>query len=47
MHNALTTMSIALYNLGVEHEHLNEFGESLHFLNRGLTVVNNIEDRDN
>jgi hypothetical protein len=34
MKNVYTTMVIALYNLGVEHEHLHEYSQSLDYFTR-------------
>lgn len=32
-------MTIALYNLGVEHEYLNEYGQSLENFNRAMYIT--------
>ncbi len=36
--NVYTTMVIALYNLGVEHEHLHEFGQAINHYNRAQAL---------
>jgi len=39
MRNVYTTMSISYYNLGVEHEHLNEYSHSLDAFNKALQII--------
>lgn len=39
MRNVFTTMSISYYNLGVEHEHLNEYTHSLDAFNKALQII--------
>ena len=41
-----TTLVIALYNIGVEHEHLNEYGLAADFFNKALAHNNEYMGRD-
>jgi hypothetical protein len=41
-----TTLVIALYNIGVEHEHLNEYGFAADFFNKALAHNNEYMGRD-
>jgi tetratricopeptide (TPR) repeat protein len=34
--NSYTTIAISYYNLGVEHEHLNEFDKAIEAFNKAL-----------
>jgi hypothetical protein len=38
--NVYTTMVIAMYNLGVEHEHMHEFGQAIDYFNRASSLNN-------
>ncbi|CDW76388.1 tpr domain containing protein [Stylonychia lemnae] len=44
--NVYTTMTIALYNLGVEHEYLNEYSQAIEYFNRAQYITQEILDRD-
>ena len=37
--NVYTTMTIALYNLGVEHEYLNEYGRSVEYFQKAMYLT--------
>ena len=39
-------MAISLYNLGVEHEYLNEYNLSLEAFNKALSVIKEKLDED-
>lgn len=39
-------MTIALYNIGVEHEHLNEYSKSLEYFNKALYISQGKLDKD-
>ena len=39
-------MSIALYNIGVEHEYLNEYSKSIEFFNKALYISQERLDKD-
>lgn len=39
-------MTIALYNMGVEHEYLNEYSQALENFNRAMYITQEILDRD-
>ena len=46
LRNIYTTMTIALYNLGVEHEFLNEYGPAIESFNRALFLNSEMLDKD-
>lgn len=39
-------MAIALYNLGVEHEYLNEYNQAIERFNRASYIIQEILDKD-
>ncbi len=39
INNAYTTQTVALYNLGVEHEYLNEYTKAIEYFNKAQYIT--------